>query len=56
MDARDLAALPARKPLSDADRQRITALQADSSLPPMLAELAEWMLAQGEKGEQEGYL
>lgn len=56
MDARDLAALPARKPLSEADRQRIAALQADYTLPPMLANLAEWMLTQGEKGEQEGYL
>lgn len=56
MSADDLAALPARKPLSDADRKQIAALQAASPLPNMLAELAEWMLQHGEKGEQEGYL
>lgn len=56
MSAADLAALPARKPLSETDRQQLAALQADKALPPMLAELAVWMMQHGEKGEQEGYL
>lgn len=56
MTASDLATLPARKPLNETDRQQIASLQADSTLPPMLAELAEWMTQHGEKGEQEGYL
>lgn len=56
MSAADLAALPVRKPLNETDRKQLAALQAASPLPPMLAELAEWMQEQGEKGEQEGYL
>lgn len=56
MSSSDLAALPAHKPLTDADRQQLTALLADSALPPALAELGEWMMRHNEKGEQEGYL
>lgn len=56
MSATDLAALPARKSLSEADRKQLAALQGNAILPPMLAGLAEWMLQHGEKGEQEGYL
>lgn len=56
MSAADLAALPARKPLSEADRKQLAALQGGTTLPPTLAGLAEWMLEHGEKGEQEGYL
>lgn len=56
MSVIDLAALTARKSLSDTDRNQLSALQADITLPPMLAELAAWMLEHGEKGEQEGYL
>lgn len=56
MSAADLSALPARKPLTTADCKQLAALQATPSLPAVLAELAEWMLEHGEKGEQEGYL
>lgn len=56
MSASDLAALPARKPLTDADRQQLAALLSGSALPPALAELGEWMMRHNEKGEQEGYL
>lgn len=56
MSAADLAALPIRKPLNDADRKQLAALQTAPPLPSTLAALAEWMLKQGEKGEQEGYL
>jgi Protein of unknown function C-terminus (DUF2399) len=56
MSADDLAKLPARKPLTETDRQQLASLQTGSVLPPMLAELAEWMAQHGEKGEQEGFL
>lgn len=56
MEAHDLAALPARKALSETDRKQLAALRDTTVLPPMLAELAQWMLQHGEKGEQEGYL
>ncbi|HZW24882.1 MAG TPA: hypothetical protein VFF26_05305 [Gallionella sp.] len=56
MSAADLAALTARKPLNETDRQQLASLQADHALPSMLAELAVWMMQHGEKGEQEGYL
>jgi hypothetical protein len=56
MSAADLASLNARKPLSETDRQQLAALQTATPLPPLLAELAEWMMQHGEKGEQEGYL
>ncbi len=56
MSVNDLAALSTRKPLSDADRQQLSALQTRFTLPPALAELADWMVRHGEKGEQEGYL
>ncbi len=56
MSATDLAALRVRKPLVEADRFQLTALSQKNVLPMQLAELAEWMLEHGEKGEQEGYL
>ncbi|HEU0187293.1 MAG TPA: hypothetical protein VFR06_05310 [Gallionellaceae bacterium] len=56
MDAENLAALPARKPISDTDRQLIERLLNEQELPASLAQLAHWMLEHGEKGEQEGYL
>lgn len=53
MDAAALAALPAHKPLSEADRAQLEALRA-AGLPPAFAGLAEAMHASGLKGEQEG--
>lgn len=54
MEATRLAALPARRPLTADDRAMLDRLPSD--LPSMLAELAQWMRQQGEKGEQEAYL
>jgi hypothetical protein len=56
MSAADLAGLRVRKSLSEADRLQLAAIQKTTALPAPLAELSEWMLAHGEKGEQEGYL
>ncbi len=56
MAAADLASLRVRKPLTEGDRQQLTTMQQDPALPATLAELLKWMLEQGEKGEQEGYL
>ena len=56
MSANDIAALHARKPLTEVDRLRLAALKQEMVLPPQLVELSEWMLEHGEKGEQEGYL
>lgn len=56
MSATDLAALRVRKPLTEADISQLAALQQATALSAPLAELAEWMLEHGEKGEQEGYL
>lgn len=56
MAATDLAALRARKPLTEPDRQQLAVLLQETALPAQLAELAEWMQQHGEKGEQEGYL
>ena len=56
MSATDLATLRARKPLTEVDRLQLGALRQATALPAQLAELAEWMLEHGEKGEQEGYL
>ncbi len=56
MSVADLLTLGARKPLNETDRKQLAELRADPVLPPMLSELAEWMLEHGEKGEQEGYL
>lgn len=56
MSATDLAALRVRKPLTDADRLQLDALRQATALSAPLAELAEWMLVHGEKGEQEGHL
>jgi hypothetical protein len=55
MDAALLASLPHRQPLTAHDRTRLTVLM-DKALPSTLAELAQWMLEHGEKGEQEGFL
>lgn len=56
MSAEDLAALRVRKPLTEVDRLQLAALRQATELSTPLAELAEWMLKHGEKGEQEGYL
>lgn len=56
MAATDLAGLHARKPLTEPDRLQLITMRQESSLPPLLLELIEWMLEHGEKGEQEGYL
>lgn len=56
MAASDLAALRARKPLSEGDKLQLATLRLDPSLPAALNELLEWMLEHAEKGEQEGYL
>jgi hypothetical protein len=56
MSATDLASLRARKALTEGDKLQLAALQQEPALPAMLAELLEWMLGHGEKGEQEGYL
>lgn len=55
MDAADLDALPARKPLTERDRDRLSTLLT-ASLPDGLRELATRIASSGEKGEQEGYL
>lgn len=51
----DLAALATRAPLTARDRERLAALDT-ARLPMPLAQLAQWMLSHGEKGEQEGLL
>ncbi len=56
MTAADLAALRVRKPLTEGDKLQLGTLQLESTLPSALTDLLEWMLKQGEKGEQEGYL
>ncbi len=56
MAAGDVAALRARKPLTEADRLQLAALNREFVLSSPLSELSEWMLEHGEKGEQEGYL
>ncbi len=56
MSETDLAGLRVRKRLSDADRLQIATLQQEPVLPAAFFELIAWMLAHGEKGEQEGYL
>jgi hypothetical protein len=55
MSTTDLASLPRRKPLSAHDMRRLAALR-DTTLPPLLRDLAEALATTGEKGEQEGYL
>jgi hypothetical protein len=54
MEAARLADLESRAALNTTDREILARVRP--GLPPMLAELAEWMLEHGEKGEQEGYL
>jgi hypothetical protein len=56
MSANDLASLRVRKPLTEGDKLQLGTLQQATTLPSALSELLEWMLKQGEKGEQEGYL
>ena len=56
MTADDLAALRARKPLTEVDRLQLASLRQATTLPAQLTDLAEWMLEHGEKGEQEGYM
>jgi len=56
MEASDLASLRVRKPLTEGDKLQLDALRQKHVLPAPLSELLEWMLVQGEKGEQEGYL
>ncbi|MBS3935521.1 MAG: DUF2399 domain-containing protein [Sulfuritalea sp.] len=55
MDAADLTSLPARKPLTVRDLERLAALLS-GALPDPLRALALALQAGGEKGEQEGYL
>ena len=55
MDVRELMKLDARSPLSSHDKVLLEQLTT-RVLPAALRELANWMLAHGEKGEQEGYL
>ncbi|MDO8926630.1 MAG: hypothetical protein Q7U94_06960 [Sideroxyarcus sp.] len=56
MSSTDLTSLRVRKPLTEGDKLQLAALKQESTLPAPLSELLEWMLKQGEKGEQEGYL
>lgn len=56
MAASDLASLRVRKPLTEGDKLQLDSLRHQHVLPAPLSELLEWMLVQGEKGEQEGYL
>lgn len=53
MSSKHLASLKHRKPLTTVDRQHIGEL-LKTRLPIEFAELAVWMLSNGEKGEQEG--
>lgn len=53
MDVTTLSSLPQKKRLTEDDRQRLEGLLT-SKAPEILRELAEYMLATGEKGEQEG--
>ncbi len=55
MDIATLAGLRERRPLSQDDRERLGRLMLQP-LPGTLQALARWMLAHGEKGEQEGAL
>lgn len=55
MGPAELAALATRAPLTARDRERLAALDT-ARLPVPLAQLAQWMLSHGEKGEQEGLL
>ncbi len=56
MSTTDLASLRVRKPLTEGDKLQLATLQQEPTLPAPLADLLEWMLRHGEKGEQEGYL
>ena len=55
MDAHELMQLDTRLPLSCHDKVLLQQMTA-RNLPGVLRELANWMTAHGEKGEQEGYL
>ncbi len=56
MTTADIASLRVRKPLTEVDKAQLTAIRKENVLPASLSELAGWMLDNGEKGEQEGYL
>ncbi len=55
MDVRELMQLEARSPLSSHDKVLLEQITTHV-LPAALREIANWMRAHGEKGEQEGYL
>lgn len=55
MSAADLASLTVFDSLNKWDRQKLSSLQQNPALPSQLAELIDWMLKEGKKGEQEGY-
>ncbi len=55
MAAADLAALPRRLPVCEADKRQIDTLLA-TPLPETLRQLLRWIVEHGEKGEQEGLL
>ncbi len=55
MNVSDLLRLDARTPLSSHDKILLEQM-VKHDLPPVLQDLAQWMQAHGEKGEQEGYL
>ena len=55
MHVSDLLRLDARMPLSSHDKILLEQM-LKHELPPVLQDLAQWMQAHGEKGEQEGYL
>ncbi len=55
MAAGDLAALPRRLPVSEADKRQIDTLLA-TPLPETLHQLLRWIIEHGEKGEQEALL
>jgi hypothetical protein len=56
MTTADIASLRVRKPLTEVDKAQLAAIRKENVLPASLSELAGWMLDNGEKGEQEGYL
>lgn len=53
MDSKSLSGLPKRKKLTEDDLNRLERLRMQP-LPNILQDLNHWMMANGEKGEQEG--
>src|SRR5207247_2605031 len=53
MDVQVLESLPAHRPLTDDDRKLLQNLLA-GGIPEVFLAVAQWMLDQGLKGEQEG--